>query len=127
MAPGDLTARERADIDKTIRTAEEMSRFEFSVFIGATEGDSRNYAEKLHASLVAPAMSVLVLVDPSARLIEVVTGSEVCRRLTDREVELSVLAMKSDFAHDDLVGGLRRGISMLGEHARPQKTLHAEV
>ena len=67
------------------------------------------------------------MVDPAARLIEVVTGSEVCRHLSDREVELSILAMKTDFAHDDLVGGLRRGISMLGEHARPHKTLHAEV
>ena len=33
--------------------------------------------------------------------------------------------MQSDFAAGDLVGGLRRGIQMLAEHARAPQTLHA--
>lgn len=127
VAAGDLTARERADLDKAIRAAEQSCRFEFSVFIGRSEGDSRVYAERLHASLVAPTHSVLVLVDPAARVIEVVTGAEVRRHLSDREVELAILAMQTDFAADDFVGGLKRGIAMLAEHARPQNTLHSGV
>ena len=127
MAAGELTSRERADLDKAIRAAEQSCRFEFSVFIGRSEGDSRVYAQRLHASLVAPTRSVLVMVDPTARVIEVVTGAEVRRHLTDREVELAILAMQTDFANDDFVGGLKRGISMLAEHARPQNTLHAGV
>ena len=55
------------------------------------------------------------------------TGTEVRRHLTDREVELAILAMQTDFAAGDFVGGLKRGISMLAEHARPQNTLHAGV
>ena len=127
VAAGDLTSRERADLDKAIRAAEQSCRFEFSVFIGSADGDSRVYAQRLHASLVAPTRSVLVMVDPKARVIEVVTGAEVRRHLTDREVELAILAMQTDFAADDFVGGLKRGISMLAEHARPQNTLHAGV
>ena len=127
VAAGDLTSRERADLDKAIRAAEQSCRFEFSVFIGRSEGDSRVYAERLHASLVAPTHSVLVLVDPAARVIEVVTGAEVRRHLSDREVELAILAMQTDFAADDFVGGLKRGIAMLAEHARPQNTLHSGV
>ena len=127
MAAGDLSSRDRAELDKTIRSAEQSCRFEFSVFIGSAEGDSRVYAQRLHASLVAPTHSVLVMVDPGARVIEVVTGNEVRRHLSDREVELSILAMQTDFAADDFVGGLKRGISMLAEHARPQNTLHAGV
>jgi uncharacterized membrane protein YgcG len=127
VAAGDLTARERADLDKAIRAAEQSCRFEFSVFIGSAEGDSRVYAQRLHASLVAPTHSVLVMVDPAARVIEVVTGAEVRRHLTDREVELSIFAMQTDFAADDFVGGLKRGIAMLAEHARPQNTLHSGV
>jgi hypothetical protein len=127
MAAGDLTSRERADLDKVIRAAEQSCRFEFSVFIGPAEGDSRVYAQRLHASLVAPTHSVLVMVDPAARVIEVVTGPEVRRHVSDREVELSILAMQTDFAADDFVGGLKRGISMLAEHARPQNTLHSGV
>ena len=34
--------------------------------------------------------------------------------------------MRSAFAEGDLVGGLKRGISMLAEHARAPQTLHAE-
>jgi hypothetical protein len=127
VAAGELTSRERADLDKAIRAAEQSCRFEFSVFIGGADGDSRVYAQRLHASLVAPTRSVLVMVDPTARVIEVVTGAEVRRHLSDREVELAILAMQTDFAGDDFVGGLKRGISMLAEHARPQNTLHAGV
>ncbi|MEO5664052.1 MAG: DUF5130 family protein [Nocardioides sp.] len=127
MAAGDLSSRDRAELDKAIRAAEQSCRFEFSVFIGATEGDARAYARRLHASLVAPTHSVLVMVDPAARLIDIVTGTAVRRHLTDREVELSILAMQTDFVAGDFVGGLKRGISMLAEHARPQNTLHAGV
>ncbi len=48
-------------------------------------------------------------------------------RLSDQEVELAAVGMRSDFAAGDLIGGLRRGVAMLAEHARPrQRTLHAD-
>jgi hypothetical protein len=121
----ELTSRESAEIDRAIRSAELLCRFEFSVFIGGSQGDPRDYARRLHASLVAPTRSILLMVDPAARAIEVVTGAEVRRHLTDREVELAVLELQTDFAAGDFVGGLKRGIAMLAEHARPQQTLHA--
>lgn len=127
VAAGEFSSRERAEIDKAIRSAETTSRFEFSVFVGAAEGDPHAFATQLHATLVAPARSLLILVDPRARVLEVVTGSEVRRHLSDHEVELAVLQMQSSFAEADLVAGLTRGIAMLAEHARPQVTLHAKV
>ena len=48
------------------------------------------------------------------------------RTLRDSQVELAVVQMQSLFAEGDLVGGLRRGIQMLAEHARAPQTLHAE-
>jgi uncharacterized membrane protein YgcG len=121
-----LTGSERAALDETIRRAEQLSRTEFSVFVGTAEGDPRTFARSLHGSLVAPSRSVLVLVDPDARVTEVVTGSLVRRSLDDREVELAVVAMQSSFGAGDLVGGLRRGVQLLAEHARSQRTLHAD-
>ena len=121
-----FTARERYDIDKAIRDAETVSRYEFSVFVGASEGETRPFAERLHATLTAPARSVLVMVDPSARILEIVTGSEVRRDLGDREVDLAALAMQSAFAAGDLVGGICRGLGMLAEHARRPRLLHSE-
>lgn len=127
MAAGEFPAHDRHEIDKAIRAAEQASRFEFSVFVGKSQGDPRSFAQRLHASAVAPPRSVLVLVDPDARAVEVVTGDVVRRGLTDREVELAVLQMTSAFAEGDLVGGLKRGIAQLAEHARAQETLHSRV
>ena len=127
MAAGDpFSAAERAALDAAIRKAEQLSRAEFSVFVGRAEGDARAFATRLHNSLVAPARSVLIMVDPTARAIEVVTGEFVRRTLSDSEVELAVIAMQTAFAEGDLVGGLRRGIALLADHARSPQTLHAQ-
>ncbi|GAB2881883.1 DUF5130 family protein [Nocardioides pacificus] len=119
LVPGGdrFTAAERRDIDQTIRKAEELSRCEFSVFVGTAEGDSHAFATRLHNTLAAPARSVLIMVDPTARALEIVTGAHVRRHLSDAETELAAQAMSSDFAQDELVGGLRRGIQMLAAHA----------
>ena len=127
MAGGEaFSAAERHEIDKAIRDAETLCRYEFSVFVGRADGESRPFAERLHASLVAPDRSVLVLVDPSAKLLEVVTGSAARRDLDDAEVRLATLTMQSAFAAGDLVGGITRGVLQLAEHARRPELRHTE-
>jgi hypothetical protein len=121
-----FSAADRNEIDKAIRAAETMCRYEFSVYVGAAQGETRAFAERLHAALVAPARSVLVMVDPAARIIEVVTGAEARRVLDDAEVRLATLTMQSAFAAGDLVGGITRGVTMLAEHARRPRLLHTE-
>ena len=96
------------------------------MFVGRVDGEPRAFATQLHNSLVAPARSILILVDPNARILEIVTGGVVRRNLTDREVELTAFQMQSSFAEGNLVDGLRRGIQQLAEHARAPETLHAE-
>ena len=125
MAAGDaFTSAQRHEIDKAIRDAETLCRYEFSVYIGRADGESRPFAEKLHAALVAPDRSVLVLVDPGARLLEVVTGRAARRVLDDHTVELSTLTMQSAFVTGDLVGGVTRGVLQLAEHARRPQLRH---
>lgn len=125
MAAGEFDAADRYEIDKAIRAAEQASRFEFSVFVGRSQGAPREFAQRLHSACVAPTRSILVLVDPGAHAIEVVTGEVVRRTLSDREVELAVLQMSSAFAEGDLVDGLKRGIGQLADHARAQESLHS--
>lgn len=126
VAVGEFNASERFRIEEAIRAAEQVSRFEFSVFVGRAEGEPRAFATQLHNKLVAPPRSILIMLDPAARALEVVTGGVVRRSLTDQEVELTTMQMQSSFAAGDLVGGLRRGIQMLAEHAAAPATLHAE-
>ncbi|MFD2081518.1 protein of unknown function [Actinopolymorpha cephalotaxi] len=127
MASGDtLSARERADIERAVRIAEQLSGLSFSVYVGPAEAPARAYAEGLHAELVAPARSVLVMVDPGQRQLEIVTGTEARRFLHDTDCQLVVLAMRSAFADGDLVGGLVSGVQQLGDHARHPRTVHTD-
>lgn len=127
MATGEFTASQRFEIDKAIRAAEQCSRFEFSVFVGNAGAEPAIFAQRLHGSLAAPDRSVLVMVDPAARTVEVVTGRAVRRNLPDSSVGLAVLQMQSAFGSGDLSGGIRRGVTMLAEKAREPRTLHAQA
>ena len=127
MATGEaFSAAERHEIDKAIRDAETMCRYEFSVYVGAADQEARPFAERLHAALVAPERSVLVLVDPAARILEIVTGSEARRVLDDAEVKLASLSMQTAFAAGELVGGIKAGVLQLADHARRPDMLHVE-
>jgi uncharacterized membrane protein YgcG len=66
-----------------------------------------------------------VLVDPTAHLLEIVTGTEAHRVLDDAEVKLAALTMQTAFATGDLVGGITRGVQQLAEHARRPQLRHA--
>ena len=125
MAAGDgFSASQQAEIDRAIRGAETSCRFEFSVYVGHADGESNRFARRLHTSLSSPDRSVLIFVDPSARLVEVVTGSDVRRSLGDEAVRFAVAGMESSFAAGDLVGGLKHGVGQLADAARDPQTLH---
>jgi hypothetical protein len=120
-----FSSDQRYEIDRAIRAAETACRYEFSVYVGAAEGEAGPFARRLHAALVAPARSVLIMVDPAARLLEIVTGSVVRRDLPDEQVRLAAVAMQSAFGEGDLVGGIKRGLAQLADAARKPATLHA--
>jgi hypothetical protein len=126
VASGDgFSADQRYEIDRAIRAAETVCRFEFSVYVGPADGEPGPFAQRLHASLIAPSRSVLILVDPAARVLEIVTGSVVRRVLADDAVRLAAVAMESAFGAGDLVGGIKRGVAQLADAARQPATLHA--
>lgn len=119
-----FSSAQQHDLDRAIRAAEMVSRYEFSVYVGHADAEADLFARRLHAALTAPARSVLVMVDPNERILEVVTGSLVRRDLSDDAVNLAVIAMQSAFAEGDLVGGIKRGVTQLAEAAAKPRTLH---
>ncbi|MDH2415058.1 DUF5130 family protein [Nocardioides sp. CER19] len=120
MPAGDrLTTGQRYAVEESIRKAELQSRAEFSVYVGPVDGDDTHaFATQLHNTLVAPTRSIMIVVDPDRRVLEIVTGGWVRRTLSDAEATLAAETMRSSFAEGDLVGGLRAGIAMLADHAR---------
>lgn len=153
LAGDTLDVDDRQRLDRAVHNAERLSGLTFSLYVGevasagedggepghvadaagahdpADDGDAaqspRAYAVRLHRSLDNPDRSVLVLCDPRARALEIVTGRDTVRRLDDRACGLAAASMHSSFVGGDLVGGLAIGLQQLGEAAREPRTLHA--
>lgn len=107
--------------------AEELSGLRFSVYVGPSDGESRPYAERLHAQLDGAPHSVLFFVDPGGCRLEIVTGTASAQVLDDSACGLVALTMQTDFAAGDLVGGITNGLQQLGQQARRPTTLHTET
>ena len=97
------------------------------MFVGRSDGDPRGFAEGLHRRLADPDRSVLILVDPSIRQLEIVTGPVVGRTLDNRQAALAAITMQSAFATGDLFRGLLNGLQQLAGHARTANTLHTDT
>lgn len=116
--PGPFTDPQIREITRGCSTATSATGLHFSVYVGPVEGEIRDHAERLHAALGALAgRGVLMLVSPGDRQLEIVTGRESARRLSDRACALAALSMTTAFAGGDLAGGIVTGLLMLGEAA----------
>lgn len=101
-------------LDEALTLSTRTTGLDFSVYLGNLGSDTRATAEQLHASLGAAAThSVLIAVSPGQRVLEIVTGEEAYRRLSDRGCKLATMGMVASFKESDLIGGLVSGLRML--------------
>lgn len=114
-----FTPKQLARLDETLTVATRATGLDFSVYLGDLGPDTRARVEELHASLGPDAASeaVLIAVSPGQRVVEVATGDEAHRRLSDRACKLSVMAMVASFKEGDLIGGLVSALRMLTDQA----------
>ena len=127
MPAGEAFSASQVDaIERAIGHAHKESSLTYSVYVGAPDEDLREYGRRLLGALAAPATSVLVLIDPANRRLEILTGSEASQHLDDRATALGAMSMTSSFSAGDLAGGIVAGLHTLSEHARQPRTLHAE-
>ncbi len=115
-----FSPRQAEEIERAIKLAEEDSPLRYSVFVGPAEGtDLNQYALRLFAALGDDtAATVLLVIDPAQRRLEIVRGPEAQRSVDDRACALASAAMTSAFAAGDLAGGIAAGLRSLSEHAR---------
>lgn len=121
-----LTPDQLARLRAAVARAEASTGLRFKVRVGSLP-QGRADAESALATADDPASTVLVAVDPPARLLEIVTGPDAAARLDDRSCGLAALAMTSSFSAGDLVGGLVDGVRMLADHARSRDVKHLET
>ncbi|MDX6258021.1 MAG: hypothetical protein QOJ11_4355 [Frankiales bacterium] len=122
MPAGDaFSAHDLSEIGREVRAISDEAKVVFSVLVADPDDlgdtpDVRALAERAHAALGDRAHeAVLVLVAPNARRVEIVTGSDLRGRLSDRDCALAALSMTSSFAGGDLTGGVLQGVRMLGQ------------
>ncbi|HEY9390330.1 MAG TPA: DUF5130 family protein [Mycobacteriales bacterium] len=112
-----FSSRQLVRLDEALTMASRESGITFSVYVGALEEPTRDFAERLHAQLEDPAASVLIAISPGQRVLEIVTGAASTKRLPDRACALAALSMTASFAGGDLVGGMVSGLRMLSDQA----------
>ncbi|MGV9304458.1 DUF5130 family protein [Nonomuraea sp. NPDC003727] len=113
-----LTPAQADDVRTALQHAERRSGLRFSAFLGASADGRRHFAERLHAAMGEESPdAVLILVDPEGRGLEIVTGENARRRLSDGACRLAAMSMATAFSAGDLAGGLLYGINTLAEQA----------
>ncbi|MGN9845341.1 TPM domain-containing protein [Nonomuraea sp. H19] len=118
-----LTTAQADDIRNALRAAGRRSGLRFGLFLGEPAGGRRHFAERLHAALGDEADdAVVILVDVKGRGLEIVTGENARRRLSDSACRLTAMSMATAFSAGDVVGGVLYGISSLAQQsaARPR-------
>jgi uncharacterized membrane protein YgcG len=114
---GPFTTRQLLRLDEALRTADQQTGLTFSVYLGDLEEPVRAHAERLHRQIDGADRAVLLAVSPNQRLLEIVTGNEARKRISDRDAKLAALSMAASFAGGDLAGGVLAGIDQLASHA----------
>ncbi len=105
-------------LDEVIDQAEQVTGLRFSAYLGDLGSDTRTTAQSLLNGLGHDASSaVLVAVSPGQRVVEVVTGAEAARRISDRSARLAVLAVVSSAVDGDLLGALVNAVRTLADQA----------
>ncbi|GIF15312.1 DUF5130 family protein [Actinoplanes teichomyceticus] len=114
---GPFTTRQLLRLDEALRIADQATGLTFSIYLGELAEPLRESAEKLHSQIADPQRAVLIAVSPNQRRLEIVTGDEARRRITDRDAKLAAFGMAGSFAGGDLIGGLMIGLDQLATHA----------
>ncbi len=114
---GPFTTRQLLRLDEALRIADEQTGLTFSIYLGDLDSPTRKSAEVLHQQIKAADHAVLIAVSPNQRRLEIVTGAEARKRISDRDAKLAGLSMAAAFAGGDLAGGVLAGIDQLSTHA----------
>ena len=114
---GPFTTRQLLRLDEALRIADKQSGLTFSVYVGELAEPVRESAEKLHKQIDGHETAILMAVSPNQRVLEIVTGTDARKRVSDRDAKLAALSMAASFAGGDLAGGVLSGIDQLATHA----------
>ncbi|MEP6981522.1 MAG: DUF5130 family protein [Nakamurella sp.] len=105
-------------LDDVLIEAERVTGLRFTAYLGDLGDDTRAAAEGLLTSLGAEApVAVLLAVSPGQRVVEVVTGGEASRRISERAARLAVMTVTAACGLGEIANGLVNGLRILADQA----------
>lgn len=105
-------------LDDVLIEAERVTGLRFTAYLGDLGADTRTTAEALLTSLGAEApVAVLLAVSPGQRVVEVVTGGEASRRISERAARLAVMTVTAACGLGEIANGLVNGLRILADQA----------
>lgn len=105
-------------LDDVLIEAERVTGLRFTAYLGHLGSDTRSTAEGLLTSLGAEApVTVLLAVSPGQGVVEVVTGGEAARRISDRAARLAVMSVTAACGAGEITNGLVNGLRILADQA----------
>ena len=113
--------RGRGEIQRALQYAGEASGLKFAVVVREVGGPVRAWATATHARMADPPRSVLLVVDPVAHRMEIVTGQRVRARIGDADCDAVAVSAVRTIGAGDLVRGLVSALQQLGQLAGPPR------
>lgn len=106
-------------LDEVIREAERFTGLRFSAYLGDLGTNTEAFTQGLLSGLGGAESpdAVLLAISPGQRVVEVATGGEAARRISDRAARLAVLAVVASCTDGDIPGALITGIRILADQA----------
>lgn len=122
MPAGDgFGRRGRGEIQRALQYAGEASGLKFAAVVRDVGGAVREWAERTHARMADPPRSVLLVVDPVAHRMEIVTGQRAGARIDDAACVRVAASAVRIIGRGDLVRGLVSALQQLGQIAGPPR------
>lgn len=113
--------RGRGEVQRALQYAGEASGLKFALVVREVGGPVREWAAATHARMVDPPRSVLIVVDPVAHRMEIVTGQRASARLDDAACDAVAVSAVRTIGGGDLVRGLVSALQQLGQLAGPPR------
>lgn len=122
MAAGELSDLEKQRLNVTIAEVEALTGIEVCVVVRSqVETDARREAERLfHGLGMHQRPSLMIMVVPHLRSLEVLTAQGLSGRLSNEQCDRAVKVMTELFAGDDIPGGLEQGLLALADFIGPR-------
>ncbi|MGL4306260.1 MAG: DUF5130 family protein, partial [Mycobacteriaceae bacterium] len=108
-----FSTQDLVSLDDTLTYSSRAAGVRFAVYIGDLGADTHAGAKAALASISDAHNSVLIAVSPNQKTIEVLSGSDLAKRVNDRVAQLGVTAALASFADGDLIDGLISAVRVI--------------